>query len=478
MRYFKVLSKVLFLTVFTVLCMQHLFNYHVQAQESCPDSMTAYWKLDEVSGFTFTDFFSTNDGQCSASCPDPVSGRINGGQQFDMSLGTGISVSGQDFNWAKDDSFSIEYWIKKETGTLSGDEAIVGRGFGLGGFGWWTGLWSSGEAAFVLVGNSGDGSGSANYLHGSNNLADGKWHHLVFVRDGFAGQNRMYVDGMLKDSVSIIYSDGFDDPADTLNIGWTQSIANVGYTGIVDQIAIYERALTEREIRSHAFLVLDYCYSCGLPVKIMLAGDSITAGQSSGVTDPAYQIGFRKDLWDNLLMSGYNVDFVGGQRNGDAYEATEGFDPDHEGHGGWADHTLAGQIPSWLVSHSPDIVCISIGTNSLSPSANEVNTILNHIDSYSLDIPVILSKITNWVPYNSVVTAFNNNIEALALSRISDGDKIIIVDQENGAGINYALTPVGDMYDTLHPYVTGYTKMAVYCLPLWTVSYRYVIWLQ
>jgi len=39
-------------------------------------------------------------------------------------------------------------------------------------------------------------------------------------------------------------------------------------------------------------------------------------------------------------------------------------------------------------------------------------------------------------------------------------DKIVIVDMENGAGLDYRLYPSGDMYDPLHPFASGYEKMA------------------
>jgi hypothetical protein len=51
----------------------------------------------------------------------------------------------------------------------------------------------------------------------------------------------------------------------------------------------------------------------------------------------------------------------------------------------------------------------------------------------------------------------------MAQNRILTGDKILIVDMENGAGIDYRLStevPPGDMWDNVHPFQTGYTKMA------------------
>jgi hypothetical protein len=49
----------------------------------------------------------------------------------------------------------------------------------------------------------------------------------------------------------------------------------------------------------------------------------------------------------------------------------------------------------------------------------------------------------------------------MAQARINNSqDKIIIVDMEQGAGIDYRLQPAGDMWDNLHPYGTDYSKMA------------------
>ena len=39
------------------------------------------------------------------------------------------------------------------------------------------------------------------------------------------------------------------------------------------------------------------------PIKIMPLGDSITAGSSSGIDDPAFQKSYRKDLLDLLVSS-------------------------------------------------------------------------------------------------------------------------------------------------------------------------------
>ena len=56
----------------------------------------------------------------------------------------------------------------------------------------------------------------------------------------------------------------------------------------------------------------------------------------------------------------------------------------------------------------------------------------------------------------------------MAQARIdNDGDDIVIVDMEDGAGFNYAV----DMYDILHPNESGYEKMAI----LWFTTLQTIL---
>jgi lysophospholipase L1-like esterase len=91
------------------------------------------------------------------------------------------------------------------------------------------------------------------------------------------------------------------------------------------------------------------------PIRIMLVGDSITAGLAG--VDTAY----RCELW--LRLAGRNVDFVGLQSSSPGCGAP-GFDPDHEG---WGGATTAGLISEMEASNSftlsYDAALVHIGTN-------------------------------------------------------------------------------------------------------------------
>ena len=214
-------------------------------------------------------------------------------------------------------------------------------------------------------------------------------------------------------------------------------------------------------------------------IRIMPVGDSITMGVSSGVVpdDSDYYLSYRKALWDNLVAAGYDIDFVGSLNSGAAvFGASE--PADHEGQPGWRDDEILngrasepekGKLMEWLITYQPDIVLLHIGTNGLEPSSVDVEGILDVIDLYSVDVWVVLARIINQSCITDIppcsqsltATVFNNNITAMAQNRIDNlGDKITIVDMENGAGIEYDIFPAGDMWNNLHPYESGFSKMA------------------
>ena len=220
--------------------------------------------------------------------------------------------------------------------------------------------------------------------------------------------------------------------------------------------------------------------------KIMPVGDSITNGSASGVIpdNSAYYVSYRKALWDKLLAAGYEIDFVGNRNSGsEIFGASE--PADHAGQPGWADDQIvngkplvepdADYLAIWLADYQPQIVLLHIGTNYLDPSPDDVEAILDVIDAFSPNVWVVLARIINRAccaeaplcPVECQQTMdFNDNVEDMALDRINNPsipaipDKIVIVDMEAGADIDYRVQPVGDMWNDLHPFVPGYAKMA------------------
>jgi len=186
-------------------------------------------------------------------------------------------------------------------------------------------------------------------------------------------------------------------------------------------------------------------------IKVMPLGDSITRGYLGS----AHRWGYRKPLYDSLSNAGFGFDFVGSSVDGNF------LDPNHEGHDGWRADQILTYIGGWLDARQPDVVLLHIGTNDITggnQSANEVNDILNVIDSYELSsgkgVAVVLALIINRWPYSSATTTYNNDLNVMALNRIANGDDIVIVNMES------ALSYPADLADELHPNDAGYVKMA------------------
>ena len=433
---------------------------------SCPSGMAHYWKLDESSGTVFSDSIGANNASCSEGidCPGFSSGKVGAALVFD---GTSAAINipaDTSFDWGSTDSFSIEFWMMTDpASTCAGNQAIVGRkNISAGMF--WVGCASGGSAEFELYDKNGTGTG----VSGARDLTDGNWHHVVAVRDAGASQIRIYVDGTLENSEPATFTTDFDFST-PLNIGWLNTDGGFHFAGTIDEVAIYDRALSDLEIRSHYFIVRGYCNMCDSPVRIMPAGDSITYGMYgdepcdlslSTCGDPdyprseAYITGYRQPLYLSLVNAGYSIDFVGSLQTGQS--ATPWFEPFHQGVLGITAGEVATGIHNWLTDYPADIVLLHIGTNGFTTDPTDVQNILTEIDLINPDDTVLLARIINSTPLNPQITEFNDNVQAMAEQKIAAGDKIIVVDQEN------ALTYPDDIWGSpgLHPSQSGYNKMA------------------
>ena len=207
-------------------------------------------------------------------------------------------------------------------------------------------------------------------------------------------------------------------------------------------------------------------------IKIMPLGDSITNG-----TQSTHFSGYRGPLWTKLSTDGgYNINFVGDLQTGSEYQVIDPtFIVDHEGHDFYTTVQIANDVDSYLTSNATDIILLHIGTNDvkdltsssdpvIDQTVAKVSDILDNIDTYSLDIKVIVARIINHstsdpTSKRNTTTSFNSKLETMLQNRIASGDNIEIVDMENDAGIDYTET-TGDMFDRLHPNDSGYDKMA------------------
>jgi lysophospholipase L1-like esterase len=237
------------------------------------------------------------------------------------------------------------------------------------------------------------------------------------------------------------------------------------------------------------FFIATANLKAGDPVKIMPVGNSITAGEHYSFPSIPERTGYRKDLYEMLVNSGYNVDFVGSQNHGErAKTDSNWYDWNNEAYPGKTIPIITEKLKNALGTYNPDILLVHVGTNGRDwdQKPGQVMDMLDLINTYSVDnnhpITVFLCKIINrFIELDQGPTSqFNSDLSDTVATRTGDKIKIIMVDMENGAGIDYtdrlpdttANPPYegGDMLghrypgtatDKYHPNDKGNTKMAL-----------------
>ncbi len=245
----------------------------------------------------------------------------------------------------------------------------------------------------------------------------------------------------------------------------------------------------------HRFLLLIFIVIWILPdnavmaqgeLKILPLGNSITRG-SMCVNGDIYScerindseaIGYRHRLFNLLTSAGYNFDFVGNAKFGYSIMS----DPDNAGFSGIRDKELADIIETgssthggnitngpYLETYPADVILLHIGTNDV--LANDYNVsdiarLLDAVDDYENthghDVLVFIATVISQQNYSCNnhfgTRTFNDNLTSMVQNRINNGDKIVFIDMECAAGLNY----YDDLVDQVHPNQTGYDKMGEY----------------
>ncbi len=408
-----------------------------------PSGMATYLQLNETSAGVYSDIAGGSSATCT-SCPLPIAGLFDSAQHFDgVSNEMNLAI---DYGWNYASNFTIEFWMKSDS-ACTGQEVIAGRHDPASQLNWWVGC-DAGAAAFYLQDDNGNGNAAG--LHATSNIADGAWHHIVAIHDGSFNEDRLYVDGMLEAIQSTTNTGAFEAVGIELNIGWLDDgdlSLDKHFAGAIDDIAFYDRVISDRVITRHYEDVhrglQRGLWGCGSPVKIMPLGDSNTS-----VTNE--RISYRPPLFSDLVATGYDTVFIGSR--------TDAFG-DHEGWSGYTPSDIALSLDAWLMQSPPETVLLHIGTNGMdtlgvAAQVSGVEDILNIIDGFDPNITVVLGRIINRQIYHQPTTDFNVAIDAMAQSRIANGDRIFIVDHET------ALIYPDDMVDLKHATDTGYEKMA------------------
>ena len=210
---------------------EHLF------EEVLPESLVAYWKLDETEGDIAYDSAGGNFGTLSGNpIWQPDSGQVTGALQFD---GLDDYISADKVLNPKFAEFSVFAWIKGG----SPGQVIISQKNSFGGVGaTWLGIDPLNGCLMTELVSPPIGRFISQPLESNFIITDDIWHHVGFVWDG--SYRTLYVDGMevAKDTNTLTSLENSDGG---LYIGVNKS-RNAGtfFSGLIDDIRIYNRAVS------------------------------------------------------------------------------------------------------------------------------------------------------------------------------------------------------------------------------------------
>ena len=229
-----------------------------------------YWRLSESSGTTaanqisggaagsYTNFSSSGYGKTGALT---ASGDYNAAAGFVATEGTYVAIPESVVGTVGTGAFSVEMWINATQTSSRADLMDYYGGSGSKDMGL---LVEGNQLRFCAMSTSA-------WRLGSHTLSAGNWYHVALTRDT-ASNIVAYVNGQQDFSISGS-TENFGAMGNAIRIGNNVTSANpIGFTGSIDELAIYTRALSQSEALAH--------YNAGVtavpePLSVVLLGTGL-----------------------------------------------------------------------------------------------------------------------------------------------------------------------------------------------------------
>jgi len=232
-----------------------VFSDSIRAQLS--DSLVSYWSFNEGTGTTTYDQWEGNNGTLGGGTPDYYPTWRSGGEcvsgkclEFDgsndyVNVGNDASLD------MTIENFTLEIWINA-IDNQSGIKTFLSNYTGGGDYMF---LGMNNEIPYFVI----RGGGVSKTVSSITNIGGNGWYYLVGVRNG--DYLYIYVNG-ISEGTPPSGADNLDVDGGTLYIGMNYA-TNYPFTGLIDEVRIYNSAATITQIQSQYLAGLDKLLSNG-----------------------------------------------------------------------------------------------------------------------------------------------------------------------------------------------------------------------
>ncbi len=279
----------------------------------CSDGMVSYWELNETVAGPVVDCYGSNDGTnngaiinqpgqvATAYNFDGVDDYVDCGDVSELNSTSAFTICG----WYKDINIGGH---NRHFSKYNGGEYDISAA-------------TYSNRLYLEVGN---GANTFAYWTGySSTISSGEWYHAAFVFDGSGSTNedkvKIYVNGVER---SLIYSGTMPSTtADLSSHPFTISKSSTSWDGTIDEVAIYNRALSPSEVSIHYHAGLAGHGYCDPPTTAMYCFAvnymSVIDKKKCGAKRDKIQIGGSLKLADGALSFDPELDDVSVTINGD-----------------------------------------------------------------------------------------------------------------------------------------------------------------
>jgi hypothetical protein len=212
----------------------------------------SYWRLHEASG-DYVDVVSALDGTHNGTITREVTGNFTWESSLQKNLGIGLGTAagyvnpGDIYDFTTAASYSIMAWVAPYATQGTGDHYVVQKLDGSA-YGYALGVQGSDDSpadALFALRASATGTDRLEALSGVITPYSNQWYCAIVTYDETSDTHRLYMNGtVVAATVGSIVD--IPDHASDLTIGSATGASN--FNGGVDEVAIWSRALTEREV--------------------------------------------------------------------------------------------------------------------------------------------------------------------------------------------------------------------------------------
>lgn len=209
-------------------------------------SPIAHWDLNENTGSVVYD--KTGNGNTSSAFTGNVSwitGKLSGGLKFNGNNDVvRIPETASTTDLGNADSYTVSAWVKTTDATAGTDDIVAKHGSNTGAAPLRIYLTSTARVPGFVIRDASTGRD----VTGTAGVNDGRWHHIVGVRDVANDAVYLYVDGLLVDSDSDNTTGSLANDHDISFGNGRNGYGADPYNGDIDAVSIYNYVRTPAQV--------------------------------------------------------------------------------------------------------------------------------------------------------------------------------------------------------------------------------------